>query len=254
MKDRYSPEPINSFQDMRAIARQEALAVIQSPASIGSYAPKSVPWQAVDLPLVTEFPGSPQDRDEVNLYDEDTATVSRYVWSKKFNAWLIIGGGATGTIGVTALASPPVGAIVADGSAVTDDYPRLKALLVAASNPYGVSGSDPLRPDLVNNFIVGAGDTYALGASGGAATHTLTTTEMPSHTHSGPSHTHAPSSASFALTNFVAQVAAGTDFAAVNGQSSATASGGTGATGSAGSGGAHNNLPPYVAMTPFIWT
>ena len=254
MSSRYSPEPINPSSDMRSIARQEAQAVIGSQSSLGLYAPKSIPWQAVDLPLVTVFPAAPEDRDEVNLYDEDDGTVSRWVWSKKFNAWLVIGGGPVGTVGVTALASPPPGALAADGSAVTSAYPRLRALLVAASNPYGTSGSDPLLPDLVNNFIVGAGDTYALGATGGAATVTLSTSEIPAHTHTGPSHTHAPSSAAFALTNFVAQVAAGTDFAAVNGQSSATASAGTGATGSAGGGGAHNNLPPYVAMTPFIWT
>lgn len=239
---------------MRSIARQEAQAVIGSQSSIGLYAPKSVPWQAVDLPLVTTFPASPQDRDEVNLYGEDDGTVSRWVWSKKFDAWLIVGGGPVGTIGWTTTSSAPAGAILADGSAVTSTYPRLRAVLLAASSPYGTSGSDPLTPDLVNNFAVGAGDTYALGATGGAATHTLSTAEIPAHTHTGPSHTHAPSSAAFALTNFVAQVAAGTDFAAVNGQSSATASGGTGATGSTGGGGSHNNLPPYVALTPIIWT
>ena len=44
----------------------------------------------------------------------------------------------------------------------------------------GASG----RPDLRNRFIVGAGSSYAVGATGGADTVTLTTSNLPSHTHS----------------------------------------------------------------------
>lgn len=47
-------------------------------------------------------------------------------------------------------------------------------------------------PDLRDRFIVGAGNNYNVGATGGEATHKLTTSEMPSHNHtfSGSSHTH----------------------------------------------------------------
>ncbi|MBW2675661.1 MAG: hypothetical protein JRD89_20020, partial [Deltaproteobacteria bacterium] len=38
-------------------------------------------------------------------------------------------------------------------------------------------------PDLRDRFIVGAGSSYALGDTGGEATHTLTVDEIPSHTH-----------------------------------------------------------------------
>lgn len=47
-------------------------------------------------------------------------------------------------------------------------------------------------PDLTNSFVIGAGDTYAVGATGGADTHdhggdtgdhVLTEAEMPSHSH-----------------------------------------------------------------------
>lgn len=41
-----------------------------------------------------------------------------------------------------------------------------------------------------DKFLLGAGDTYTAGSTGGEATHTLTVAEMPSHTHTGPSHTH----------------------------------------------------------------
>jgi len=38
-------------------------------------------------------------------------------------------------------------------------------------------------PDLRDRFIVGAGGSYAKGATGGEAMHTLTIAEMPSHSH-----------------------------------------------------------------------
>lgn len=41
-----------------------------------------------------------------------------------------------------------------------------------------------------DKFVLAAGDTYTNGATGGAATVTLTTQQIPSHTHTGPSHTH----------------------------------------------------------------
>jgi len=47
-------------------------------------------------------------------------------------------------------------------------------------------------PDLRNQFVVGALDTYAVGDTGGAATHTLLASEMPTHTHviTDPGHIH----------------------------------------------------------------
>jgi hypothetical protein len=46
---------------------------------------------------------------------------------------------------------------------------------------------------LKDRFLLGAGSSYAAGSTGGAATHTLTTAQMPSHTHTTDSqgaHTH----------------------------------------------------------------
>jgi microcystin-dependent protein len=45
-------------------------------------------------------------------------------------------------------------------------------------------------PNLEDRFLTGAGNTYAIAATGGAATVTLATSEIPGHTHTGPSHTH----------------------------------------------------------------
>ena len=43
---------------------------------------------------------------------------------------------------------------------------------------------------LKDKFLLSAGDTYSNGATGGEATHTLTTNEMPSHTHEQETHYH----------------------------------------------------------------
>lgn len=52
----------------------------------------------------------------------------------------------------------------------------------------GTNGS----PNLKDKFVVGSGNTYATGATGGATTATLTTANLPAHTHAitDPTHTH----------------------------------------------------------------
>lgn len=99
-----------------------------------------------------------------------------------------------------------------------------------------------------DRFLLAAGSTYAAGATGGAATHKLTVSEMPSHTHSfegnggsldpdpytyvgmeGDNYQDRPSF------NF------GSDYTSQGYVSLATTGGGA----------AHNNMPPYLAV--YIW-
>jgi microcystin-dependent protein len=57
-------------------------------------------------------------------------------------------------------------------------------------------------PNLTDRFIIGAGSTYAVNGTGGISSVTLTTNNMPSHTHTAtstvtdPGHTHTPGSIS----------------------------------------------------------
>ena len=56
-------------------------------------------------------------------------------------------------------------------------------------------------PDLRNRFVVGAGSSYTVGATGGANSVTLTTAQMPAHGHSGTAasaggHSHSASTGS----------------------------------------------------------
>ena len=45
-------------------------------------------------------------------------------------------------------------------------------------------------PDLRDRFVVGAGNSYNVGATGGASTVTLSTSQIPAHSHSGNAHSH----------------------------------------------------------------
>ena len=99
---------------------------------------------------------------------------------------------------------------------------------------------------LKDRFLLGAGDTYTNGATGGEATHVLTTDEIPSHNHdiglnastgtklgwgTDTPGNYAPNLNSIANTG----VYTGSRFIALD----------------RGGGQAHNNMPPYLVV--YIW-
>lgn len=93
---------------------------------------------------------------------------------------------------------------------------------------------------ITGRVVVGkavSGTFGTLDVTGGAETHTLTTTEMPSHSHG------------MSWANTAYYVGSGGQIN-LGGGSNGEFSGGTG-TGSAGSGGAHNNLQPYIVK--YVW-
>ena len=112
-------------------------------------------------------------------------------------------------------------------------------------------------PDLRNRFVVGAGSTYAVGATGGADSVTLTEAQMPAHTHtfSGSTnttgaHTHTVAAGnSGGADNIIT-----TGNARSNDTSYTTSSAGdhshtfSGTTASTGGGSSHENRPPYYAL------
>lgn len=95
---------------------------------------------------------------------------------------------------------------------------------------------------IYNRFLLGAGDTYKAGTMGGEATHTLTRSEIPSHYHDeylgndGGSDS-APSGYSGWPSN------------AYTSNKTWWATGSK--TSAAGGDGAHNNMPPYLAV--YMW-
>ena len=95
-----------------------------------------------------------------------------------------------------------------------------------------------------DRFLIGAGSSYSVGTTGGETTHTLTVSEMPSHSHAFSS-----TGASLGANSSV-----GTEHGATNafyGTGSAYMwSFGT-AVENTGGGSAHNNMPPYIAV--YMW-
>ena len=87
-----------------------------------------------------------------------------------------------------------------------------------------------------DTFLLSAGDTYTAGNTGGEATHTLTTTEMPSHSHNA-----------YLKAPFSIQTNGGNEFAAL--YNSGTSS--NAYITNTGGGQAHNNMPPYLVV--YMW-
>lgn len=130
----------------------------------------------------------------------------------------------------------------------------------------GAIGSIPtgwvLDSDLKDKFILGAGNLYAIGATGGATTKNLAHTHTgPSHTHTGPSHTHSYSGTTSNENNTAGVDGYSTSGSEVadhyhqhtfGGDTSAAGTGNTGAagTGNTGSGGSATQdiMPPYYAL------
>ena len=116
----------------------------------------------------------------------------------------------------------------------------------AAAIPTGwvlCNGSNS-TPDLRDRFVVGAGSTYAVGATGGSANAIVVT---HTHTVSDPGHNHSY------LTDVGSAEAAGTTtIYALLGKSTSGSNTGSQTTGitvnSTGSSGTNANLPPYYAL------
>ena len=100
---------------------------------------------------------------------------------------------------------------------------------------------------LKDRFLLGAGDTYAAGATGGEAAHTLTTAETPNHSHSVTVDT--ATSWRVKYTSALDTANGTTGGAYLVDDKSLTS--GLLATSVSGSGNAHNNMPPYLAV--YMW-
>lgn len=158
------------------------------------------------------------------------------------NLHLYSGGAWTGVVKCTS-----------DGTIVASNMRIGDKLLLDLTHPIGSIYTSTVNTDpgtlfggtwerIKDRFLLAAGDTYAAGKTGGEAAHTLTTNEMPSHTHpmyssnGGGDGTWTPDEGTY-LVDSVSTVK--TTWWARLGMNAA------------GGSAAHNNMPPY--LTVYAW-
>lgn len=141
-----------------------------------------------------------------------------------------------GMLGFYPVNRVPDGWLLCNGQAVS--RATYANLFAAIGTIYGVGdGATTFNlPNAQGRVLMGATGTYGVGTTGGEETHTLTETEMPSHTH-----TPSPS----VLEDSGAGDIPGTTI--FGGTGLTGPSGGTLTNSNTGGGQPHNNLPPYLA-------
>ena len=117
------------------------------------------------------------------------------------------------------------------------------SIFISAENTSPASMFGGTWEQLKDRFLLGAGDSYAAGSTGGEATHTLTINEIPGHQH-GPITLGADS-------QNIIQWMSNSQNGSKNEWGLAYSTemlGNALYSGYAGGGGAHNNMPPYLAV------
>jgi microcystin-dependent protein len=149
---------------------------------------------------------------------------------------------------------------LADGTAISRaGYPDLFDLI--GINFGSGDGTTFNLPNYTDRMAIGAGNLYAVGTTGGEATHILTEDEGAVHKHDAtsvvtdPTHFHTERAGISGATQGVAFGSVTADANQVTSQSTASKSTGITVdttTEDSPGGEAHNNLPPYLAMYKMI--
>ena len=140
-----------------------------------------------------------------------------------------------GTIVMWATSTPPEGWLLCNGKEVSRAaYTELFKVL---GTSVGAAGSSSFKiPDLSGRFPLGTSNTYNLHSTGGEETHTLTVSEMPTHSH-------------IVGGNIVQRGSGGDAFREL---SSAYPGNNNSNSQSVGGGLPHNNMPPYYGINFII--
>jgi microcystin-dependent protein len=152
---------------------------------------------------------------------------------------------------------------VCDGTALNPaTYATLFSFLGTTFGGNGVTTFN--LPNYTDRMSIGAGNLYAVAATGGEATHVLLSTEIPAHNHTAssvvtdPAHQHVRSMSSVISVDNTGSTRVDTYGSPATDPGSKTDLETTGVTvattvnPNTGGGGAHNNIPPYLAMYKMI--
>jgi len=161
--------------------------------------------------------------------------------SEAFNATTAVVGTNSTQVATTAFTTASIAAIPTITSAVVNalTYPIGSVYTsVVSTDPSTLLGVGTWAAFGAGRVLMGTGGGYTAGDTGGAATHTLTTAEMPSHTHTvGYEDNSWPDGAGDQAENNVwNSIRAPDEYRAT------TATGGNGS---------HNNLQPYIVV--YFW-
>lgn len=176
----------------------------------------------------------------------ETDTLNQRIWLSASSTWVQFSGIPVGSVTTFSGSTAPAGWLMCDGTAYSNTaYPDLQAIV---GNTYGgTAGSTFAVPDMRGRVPVGkaaSGTFNALNNNGGAETHTLTTGQMPSHSHDIYAEWGASGEAPFnVIYNSNMQLA---------GVSAGTRSQKGSIVISAGGNEAHNNLQPYRVLNYII--
>ena len=144
-----------------------------------------------------------------------------------------------GTYGFIAVNWEPDGSIAVSNKTYSGNPYPVGAIYISTADTSPASLFGGTWERLKDRFLLAAGDTYAAGATGGEAEHTLTVNEMPQHNHDF----HASYSGIATGSEANGKILAGGDsnqwlwnFAQTN---------------NSGGNAPHNNMPPYLAV--YMW-
>ena len=163
--------------------------------------------------------------------------------------------------------SGQAGADIKNGSETVGGVATEKATFLKAAYPIGAVYISTVATNpktlfgfgtweqIKDTFLLAAGSTYSAGSTGGEAEHTLTTDEMPGHSHPQNARVHGYSGWGQVNTGtgYTVNIStSGNNYHAPNSTLNAAIvrMGGT-STSATGGSGAHNNMPPYLAV--YVW-
>lgn len=173
---------------------------------------KITDWWVGDLPL------DQSQKDQV------------YAWLALANKELMVS--QIGEIKATAAGAIPPGCLFCDGAIYEkDDYPDLYAAIAPA---FILSSTQFFVPDLRGIFPSGALALSNVGETGGAASITLSTSQIPSHSHTIPA-----TITTLAVEPGEISVLSPVPIISSN-------------TGDTGGDGSHDNIPPFLALAYYI--
>ena len=178
----------------------------------------------VDYALKPVGSGNPKSLRKFETYNATTGALENTIYMKDVTDYA--------TVGSNILASD----LNAIGNAVNNTYP-VGAIYLSVNSTSPASLFGGTWEQIKDRVLIGAGNLYAVGDTGGEATHILTVDEMPSHKH---------------IMNprgYVGHFSSGSGYttAVIDNYTEK----GDVVTSSTGGSQPHNNMPPYLAV--YMW-